>query len=60
MGTKKKGYGFVHVGVDRKFSPRDKRRVTESRPRTVKNSLRQERSQEEQPWWMRPRRPGSA
>src|SRR5262249_25513426 len=60
MATKRKGYGFVRVSVERKLSPRDKRRVTESRPRTVKNSLRQGRSQEEQPWWARPRHGRSA
>jgi hypothetical protein len=52
--TKRKGYDFVRVGVERKTSARD-RRVAESRGQLRR---RQQRPQEEQAWWMRPRRPG--
>jgi hypothetical protein len=52
MSAKRKGYGFIRVGVGRKTSARDKRRVAATQSRR-----RQERPQDD-PWWMRSRRPG--
>jgi len=53
MASKHRVYGSVRPSLERKLAPRDKQRVAQGQRRG-----RPERSQEEQPWWARPRRPG--